>query len=156
MTDPQRDLATYLNDHLAGARGGIELAESYLSSCDDRSPGREVITQIRRDLEDDQQALEQVMVVLGVERSLARQGLGWLAEKVTQIKIHEGSSQALHLLMMVEALSSGSMGRLGLLDRLASLEAPDQGLPWKQRAARALDHLTLLRRLGTELSARAF
>ncbi|HVL95306.1 MAG TPA: hypothetical protein VM266_05555 [Solirubrobacteraceae bacterium] len=81
-------LSTYLNDHLAAATGGVELAKRARGS-NEGTPYGELLARLERELEEDRQALMDVMGRLAVDRNQLKVGAGWLAEKVGRLKIND-------------------------------------------------------------------
>ena len=81
---PERLLAIYLNDHLAGATLGVELARRVRSR-----PGTvdaAAIARLCAEIEADQATLEQVMERLGIGRERFKTAAAWLAEKLGRLK----------------------------------------------------------------------
>jgi hypothetical protein len=81
-------LTTYLNDHLAGLTGGLELARRSLGaqqgSADD--PVRAGLEPVVELLGDDRRALLDVMSALGVGVQQHKQLASWAAEKIGRLK----------------------------------------------------------------------
>jgi len=81
-------LATYLNDHLAGLTGGLELARRALGahrgSADD--PVRAGLEPVVELLDDDRRALLDVMSAVGVGVQHHKVVGGWAAEKLGRLK----------------------------------------------------------------------
>jgi hypothetical protein len=93
-------LATYLNDHLAGATAGLDLARRL---ADDEGP----LAAVAEEIAEDRQALIDVMERLSVGQSRIKVALGWGAEKVLR---YSPASR----LEELEALSLGVEGKLAL------------------------------------------
>lgn len=106
-------LGTYLNDHLAGATAGGELAQKI---SDDNS-GTQLggfLTELAGDIEQDRVALEDVMTRLGIEKNPIKTAAGWIFEKLSRVKLSDaltGSTDLKHLLEF-ETLSLGIEGKL--------------------------------------------
>ena len=66
--DPDRLLATYLQDHRAGAAAGVALAQRCARS-NEGTPLGDVLTEIAREIDEDRQALDDVMGRLDVSES---------------------------------------------------------------------------------------
>ena len=64
---PQKYLATYLNDHLAGAVAAIELLQDLIDAQAD-SGATSFFTQLKSDIEADQQELKALIERLGIRR----------------------------------------------------------------------------------------
>jgi hypothetical protein len=83
MTDRAMDV--YLNDHLAGAMLGSELA----ATIRDRHAGTplgELMQSIAEQIEEDRQTLLDVMGDLDVAKNPVKQAGGWVAEKASHVK----------------------------------------------------------------------
>jgi len=113
MADKAMD--TYLNDHLAGAMFGSDLAGQIASQIDDAehaSRFRDLAGQI----EADRQTLSALMDRLGAAKNPVKQAATWLAEKLSRVKltgVSSGESQ-LGLFMAIETLSLGVEGKASL------------------------------------------
>jgi len=110
MDNPQ--LATYLNDHLAGSEAAIEL----LDHLETEHPGTQIAmlaAGLRNDIVADRRELEALMARLGIGQSAARKATAWLAEKAIQLKLRldDPSKGSLRLLEIFEALSLGIEGK---------------------------------------------
>jgi hypothetical protein len=106
-------LGVYLNDHLAGAVTGIELAEK-LRSKHHSSPMAEDLASLVADISEDRATLEGFMEALGIDKSSMKQAAGWVIEKLTRLKMSRrltGSPELTRLLEM-ETLSLGSRASL--------------------------------------------
>ena len=68
-------LETYLNDHLAGSAGAVELVER-IRSTNEGTPLDAFLEGLGREIEADRGTLQQVMERLGVPRSTPKQVAG--------------------------------------------------------------------------------
>lgn len=124
----ERLLKIYLNDHLAGSTGGLELARR----CQSNNKGTELgdlLAGIITEIEDDRKTLEAIMDHLKVPKDPAKQAIVWAAEKVGRLKLNgqiTGYSD-LSRVLELEALSLGIAGKASLWRALRSL--PPAGLP---------------------------
>jgi hypothetical protein len=102
----------YLNDHLGGAMLGSELAEQILDRSEG-TPRGEVMMAIADEIEEDREALEELMDKLGTERNAVKQVSGWVAEKATRVKFSGiGSGEPDHgMFMALETLRLGVAGK---------------------------------------------
>jgi hypothetical protein len=129
----RRLLAIYLNDHLAGATGGIELARRALESNRGTRWG-EGLEGIWAEIEADRTALEAAMQQLGIRRDRAKIAGAWAAEKLGRLKPNgrlRGYSP-LSRLLELEMLLIGITGKLGLwraLQRTQASRLPQLDLP---------------------------
>lgn len=135
-----RYLAIYLNDHLAGATVGVELARRVHASNRGDAAFGEPLGRICREIEEDRAALEQAIDRLGLSRSRVKPAGAWVAEKLGRLKLNgrlRGYSP-LSRLLELEGLMIGITGKMGLWKTLAALEdAESLGLDFEQLAARA-------------------
>jgi hypothetical protein len=111
------NLATYLNDHLAGATGALELLGNAIEDEDDDDELRAFLVRLRGDIEYDRGVLEDLMAKLGIGEDRLKLTLAWLAEKAARVKLSlpiVGGHSPLTRLMQLEALTTGVMGKLSL------------------------------------------
>lgn len=124
-----RYLSIYLNDHLAGATAGVELAKRTARSNIGTSYGGE-LERLRADIERDRASLVEIMTRLGVSRSPVKGPLAWSAEKIGRLKLNgriRGYSP-LSRVVEVEGLSIGVRGKIHLWTSLRELAARDERL----------------------------
>ncbi len=119
-------LAIYVNDHLAGAVGGVELAKRTLEN----NKGTEYeafLTQLLADIEEDQTKLEGIMERSGIPKSPVKPGLAWAAEKVGRLKLNGALTgySPLSRLVELEALRLGIEGKACLWRSLKEARPPD-------------------------------
>jgi hypothetical protein len=116
-----KDIATYLNDHLAGSAVALELLEHLEAAYVGTDVGQ-LAAELRADVAMDRQELEKLMSRLHVGESRTRKAMAWLTEKVTEIKLRleDPAGGALHLLEALEALSLGIEGKRSLWLALAA------------------------------------
>jgi hypothetical protein len=111
-------LSIYLNDHLAGATAGVSLAR--------RAAGKAIAEEI----EEDRQALLDVMERLSVGQDRLKLAIAWGAEKAARLKPNgdlRGSSP-LGRLEELEALSLGVEAKIALWRTLRHALASDPRL----------------------------
>jgi hypothetical protein len=109
-------LAIYLNDHLAGATLGVELARRLRASNHGDSRFGEPLTEICRQIEQDRSTLEGVMDVVGARRGRVKPAGAWVAEKLGRLKLNgrmRGYSP-LSRLVELEMLLIGITGKIQL------------------------------------------
>lgn len=125
-------IATYLNDHLAGATAAVELLE-HLETAHAEGPVGQAAAGLRAEIEADRQELRALMGRLEIDESRSRKASGWLGSKVTELKLRldDRAGGDLHLFEALEALSLGIEGKHGLWRALA---AAAQGSPSLQVA----------------------
>jgi hypothetical protein len=137
----EANLATYLNDHLAGSAGAIDLIEHLLATQEATSIGR-FLEELRSDVLADRQQLEALMDRLQIDKSRPRQLAAWITEKVARLKlrIDDPSDGALRLLESLEAIAIGIEGKQALWHSLkaAAESTPElQGVDFEQLVRRA-------------------
>jgi hypothetical protein len=142
MTD--RMLAIYLNDHLAAATGGHELARRTVGQNRGTEYERE-LRSLATEIEQDKQTLERLMDDLGVARSPWKPVAAWAAEKLGRGKLN-GSFFAyspLSRLEELEALKAGVMGKAAMWSALVESASDVPGIKRQQMQR-------LLRRAGDQ------
>ena len=117
-----RLLAIYLNDHLAGATVGVELARRLRSSNADDPAIAAPLGEVCSEIETDRVTLEHVMERLGVRRRRAKAAGAWAAEKLGRFKLN------------------GQLTGYSPLSRLVELELLYIGITGKLRLWKALEH----------------
>jgi hypothetical protein len=119
-----RYLPIYLNDHLAGATLGVELARRALR----QSPDDELLRWLVPQLAEDRALLLQLLARRGVRPSVAKSGFAWLAEKAGRLKAngHLLSYSPLSRLLELEGLAAGVDAKLALWLALRETEADDE------------------------------
>lgn len=118
--DPDRLLAIYLNDHLAGAALGVELARRLRSSNRGDAEMGEALTRIASEIEADRETLIRLMERLGVERKPIKPALAKVAERLGRFKLNgqlRGYSP-LSRVLELEVLASGIGGKMQLWNAL--------------------------------------
>lgn len=114
-------IATYLNDHLAGAEAALELLE-FIKAEQAGAGVESLIAELRADIFADRQELEVLMMRLAISPSRTRRATAWLGEKITEIKLHldDLGGGPLRLLEALEALALGIHGKWSLWQALAA------------------------------------
>jgi hypothetical protein len=118
--DPDRLLAIYLNDHLAGAALGVELARRLRSSNRGDPEFGEPLARICAEIEEDRETLTRVMDRLGVERKGFKPALAVVGERLGRLKLNgqlRGYSP-LSRVLELEVLASGIGGKMQLWNAL--------------------------------------
>jgi hypothetical protein len=137
----EEHLAVYLNDHLAGARGALELL-SHIEEAHSNTAAARLVADLRPEITADVQVLEGLLQRAGIRQSRPRQAAAWITEKIGELKVRldDRTNGSLSLLESLEALSLGIEGKHALWDALgvATAVAPAlQGTDYarlKQRA----------------------
>lgn len=132
-------LATYLQDHLAGATFGINL----LASLRDQYEGNSFSTTIAavlQEVEEDRKTLQQLAEGIGGGEDALKDATAWLAEKATRLKFRFGSDPDLGAFEALELMSLGILGKRALwqaLQQLAAHEPRLQSLDFPSLISRA-------------------
>lgn len=123
MADKAMDV--YLNDHLAGATLGSDLAEQ-IRNRHEGTPLGEVMRSIAPQVEEDRQTLIDLMERMGTAKNPVKQASGWLAEKASRVKFSAAvSGEPDHgAFMALESLTLGVEGKMALWTALK--EVADQ------------------------------
>jgi hypothetical protein len=144
-------LSTYLNDHLAAATGGSELAKRTAASNEGSAYGA-FLAGLAQEVEEDRQALLDVMDRLGVEKNQVKVSLGWLAEKAGRLKLNDQLTgySPLSRLIELEGLLLGITGKQALWVSLQEVAADRLGgidlVALAERAQRQREGVEDLRR----------
>jgi hypothetical protein len=105
-------LGIYLNDHLAGSTGGLELAKRAAGEYEGTELGT-FLDGLRAEIEADRHELEAIMEQLGVTANPAKQAVAWAGEKAGRLKLNgelRGTSP-LTPFVELEMLSLGIEGK---------------------------------------------
>jgi hypothetical protein len=115
----------YLNDHLAGATLGLELARRALSKNRD-TPFEPVLETLANEIDEDRAALRDIMRRLEVGEDPLKKITAFAAEKVGRFKLNGSwlSYSPLSRLVEFEALLLGVSGKLALWRALQELDEP--------------------------------
>jgi hypothetical protein len=120
--DRHRHLSIYLNDHLAGATGGVGRARA-ARDANEGTEFFETLAAVCREIEEDRSSLESLMDDLGIGRSRVKTTLGGLGEKAGRLKPNgqlRGYSP-LGRVIDLEVLLLGITGKLRLWTLLGDL-----------------------------------
>jgi hypothetical protein len=115
-------LAIYLNDHLAGATLGVELARRLRGSNRDDPEFGPPLSEICAEIEADREALVTIMDQLGVGQSKLKPLAALFGERLGRLKLN------------------GRLWGYSPLSRLDELELLQLGVAGKRRLWRALEH----------------
>ena len=116
---PSKLLAIYLNDHLMGATGGLELAKRAVANNGDSQYG-EVLSELAEEIEADRNSLLELMSEQGVRRNQVKVAAGWAGERAGRLKLNGSLTgySPLSRLIEIEGLSLGVAGKLQLWENL--------------------------------------
>jgi hypothetical protein len=115
-------LAIYLNDHLAGATVGVELARRAASSNRANRYGP-FLAELVRDIEEDRRSLLELMQALEVRVDRVKVVGAWTVEKIGRLKPNGRvwGYSPLSRVIELEALALGVRGKLALWNALSDL-----------------------------------
>jgi hypothetical protein len=118
--DHGRYLAIYLNDHLAGAALGVELARRLRSSNSGDPEFGEPLARICREIEEDRETLIRLTDRLEISRDRVKPVLAKAAERLGRLKPngHLRSYSPLSRVLELEILASGIGGKMQLWNAL--------------------------------------
>ena len=109
----QENLATYLNDHLAGSVAALALIDDMAGAVADTSL-KAFLTDLKYEIEEEQHVLRTIMQANAVEEGAFKKATAWLGEKVTSPKFGGAGddSQGLAVMQGLEMLCLGITGKL--------------------------------------------
>jgi hypothetical protein len=81
-------LGIYLNDHLAGATAGTELAHRKARSHSDDGKNGATLRRLAAEIAQDRAALLDIMTALGVKVRRYKVGAAWVGEKAGRLKLN--------------------------------------------------------------------
>jgi hypothetical protein len=121
MTDSSL-LATYLNDHLAGATVGLELVRRARDQNEGTPLGR-FLEVLADEIEEDRETLKAVMESMEVGTDRIKVAAGWVGEKIGRLKPNNRlfGYSPLSRLIELEALALGVEGKRSLWQSLRHL-----------------------------------
>ena len=125
--DADRLLGIYLNDHLAGATGGLELARR-LASRNRGTEYAEDLERIATEIEEDRGTLQDLLRRCGVAENPVKVRAAWAAERVGRLKLNGRlvGYSPLSRLEELEALRLGVEGKLALWRSLKETRGADR------------------------------
>jgi hypothetical protein len=124
-----RYLAVYLNDHLAGATLGLELARRATRENRHNDYGL-ALAALTAEIAEDRRTLVELMGRLSVPRSKVKAGAAWAVEKIGRLKLNgqiRGYSP-LSRLIELEGLAAGIEAKRVMWQALLQVQAP-----WDER-----------------------
>ena len=141
-------LGIYLNDHLAGAQGGRELAARAAGANEGTDYGA-FLEHLRVEIDEDKAALESLMERLQVTPDRLKIAAAWAAEKAGRLKLNGSltSYSPLSRLVELEGLSIGVSGKQSMWKQLLAIRDADPVLAefdletYLERSQRQLDGL---------------
>jgi hypothetical protein len=115
-------LRIYLQDHLAAATGGVELARR-VRAANEGTPYGEQLAKLADDIEADRRTLESIMDDLGFGADRAKNIGFWVAEKAGRLKLNGRLTgySPLSRMIELEGLIAGVGGKLSLWRTLRAI-----------------------------------
>jgi hypothetical protein len=134
------DLNGYLNDHLAGSVGALELLDRLIDVYKGK-PLERFFRDLRDEIDVDQETLKELIAKLGEKESTVRKAGAWIVEKLSRAKLQlsETREGEMGLFLALEGLALGINGKRSLWRALATASETAPHL-------RGLDYATLERR----------
>jgi hypothetical protein len=150
-------LHTYLNDHLAGAVVALQLVDRLIEAPGTPSEAA-FLAELRAEIEEDRATLERLLQQLGGTLSGLRQLGGWIAEKVTRLKlvVDDPTGGAAERMQALEILAIGIHGKQLLWSTLAAIKLPDpHGIDLQRLERRAAEQHARVEARRLEAARRA-
>jgi len=115
------ELASYLNDHLAGSVGALELLDDLMGTYKGK-PLERFFRDLRNEIDADQETLKELIAKLGKKESAVRKAGAWIVEKLSRAKIQLSDSceGEMGLFLALEGLALGITGKRSLWRALAT------------------------------------
>ena len=138
-----KELDSYLNDHLAGSVGALELIAHWAKLCRGKPLGA-FFDGLEAEIRADQDKLRDLMRCLGVEESKMRQAGAWAAEKLglARFVIAGDEPDGLGLVLALEGLIMGITGKQLLWRSLDAANLPKtEGFDFKELQRRAEEQI---------------
>lgn len=138
-----KELDSYLNDHLAGSVGAVELLAHWAKLYRGKPLGA-FFNDLESEVKADQDTLRDLMRSLGVEESKARQAGAWAAEKLgfARFVIAGDEPGGLGLVLALEGLIMGITGKQLLWRALDAANLPKaEGFDFKELQRRAEEQI---------------
>jgi hypothetical protein len=154
-----KELASYLNDHLAGSTAAVELLDHLKESHRDGELGK-LFKELHAEVSSDQEVLRKLLRRFSREGGLRKAG-AWIAEKFNRVKLRLAGDKAGEL-GLVEALEILVLGITGkqLLWRALSASLGDspllRGIDLSQLEQRAIDQSERVEAHRLEAAREAF
>jgi hypothetical protein len=121
MNDP---LAAYLHDHLAGSSFAVELLEKLRAEFTG-APSGEVARELLEQVQTDRQTLEQLIAKVGKANPDLYDALGWIAERISRIKLKHDNPSGIGAFEAFETISLGILGKRALWEALQTYQSVD-------------------------------
>jgi hypothetical protein len=152
-------LAIYLNDHLAGAVAGHELAKRTLGQNQGTTYEPE-LERLATEVGEDKDQLERLMADLGIPHTAWKTRVAWVAEKIGRVKLNGSLTgySPLSRLEEMEALRAGVQGKASMWRSLAEASPSIPKISREKMQAllrRAMDQADRIDRLAERAATEA-
>jgi hypothetical protein len=151
-------LSIYLNDHLAGATGGVELVRRVRAANREDESFGPPLAEICAEIEADRETLIGLMDQLGIRRDPLKPAAAWAVEKLGRLKLNGRLTgySPLSRQIELEGLLIGIAGKEQMWKALAHTLGPRVGeLDFVQLAERAERQRAIVGDLHLEAASRA-
>jgi hypothetical protein len=154
------DLNSYLNDHLAGSVGALELLDRLIDTYEGK-PLERFFRELRHEIDTDQGTLKDLIAKRGAKEGAVRKAGAWIAEKLSRAKIQlsETEEGKKGLFLALEGLALGIHGKRSLWRALATVSetAPNlRGLDYAMLEKRAVEQHDLVESKRLEVAREVF
>jgi len=158
--DSRKLFRIYLQDHMAAANGGVELARR-LRGSNQGTPYGDALARIADEIDADRRALEGIAEDLGVEPDRVKQLAAWAAEKAGRLKLNGQLTgySPLSRVVELEGLAAGVTAKLSLwrvLLELAPGELRLEAARLERLIERGEEQRSTLEELRTRAAREAF
>jgi hypothetical protein len=153
-----KELDSYLNDHLAGSVGALELIAHWANLYRGKPLGA-FFDGLEAEISADQDTLRELMRCLGVEESKMRQAGAWAAEKLglARFVIAGDEPGGLGLVLVLEGLIMGITGKQLLWRALGAANLPKvEAFDFKELQRRAEEQIERTEAERIRAARRAF
>ncbi len=154
-----KDLSVYLNDHLAGSIGAMEMLDDMIEAHKGK-PLEAFLRTLRSDIEADQTELRRLMKQLAIDESNVRKAGAWIMEKFSRAKLllRDSGEPNLFRGQSLESLSLGITGKQSLWRSLGRLSQNERlrGFDFARLEKRATDQFERVEGKVVEIAANLF
>jgi|SRR5215470_2750028 len=134
-----KEIDSYLNDHLAGSVGALELLSHWAQEHEGK-PLAVFFSTLKAEVRADQDTLRDIMHLLGIKESTARKVGAWAAEKAGRVQLMIAGDEPgnVGLVLTLEGLIMGITGKKLLWRALDAAKLPKlNGYDFKKLQRRA-------------------
>lgn len=161
MQPGMEDLTSYLNDHLAGSVGALELLDRLVDTYRGR-PLERFFRELHDEIEADQETLKELIASFDDEKeSAVRKAGAWIVEKFSRarIQLSETRDGEMGLFLALEGLALGIQGKRALWRALAAASAtvpPLRRLDYDELEKRAVEQYDRVEAKRLEVAREVF